>query len=288
MGALLNRQPALRALRMGFWLGWQIQSNWTDPLLFAIYTLIKPLASAAILVIMYGVVSDFAFTDPLFTYIYLGNAFYTYVGAVLGGTAWAIIDDREHYKTIRYIYTAPIPFPVFLAGRAAAMFTLSTLSILVLLAAGVLFLDVRLVWSAVNWPLFLLAWLLGLVMLVGIGWLLSGLVLVLVHHDWLIGESVAGAFFLFSGAVFPLEVLPTWLQPAGLVIPITYWLELLRRALIGKVAQTFPTLAAYSDGQLLTILTALTGLALWVGWLGYRWGEARAREKGYIDRVTNY
>jgi len=49
---------------------------------------------------------------PIFTYMYLGNAFYIYVGAVMAGVSWAVIDDREHYKTLKYMYVAPIHIPM--------------------------------------------------------------------------------------------------------------------------------------------------------------------------------
>ncbi len=44
-----------RSFRIAAWLGWQVESNWTDPLLFAVYSLVRPLAGAAILVVMYSV-----------------------------------------------------------------------------------------------------------------------------------------------------------------------------------------------------------------------------------------
>ena len=46
-------------------------------------------------------------TASIFTYMYLGNAFYIYVGAVMAGVSWAVIDDREHYKMLKYMYVAP-------------------------------------------------------------------------------------------------------------------------------------------------------------------------------------
>ena len=64
---------------MATWLGWQIESNWADPLLFAIYSVIKPLSGALILVVMYSVIMHGNFNNPLFPYMYLGNAFYIYV-----------------------------------------------------------------------------------------------------------------------------------------------------------------------------------------------------------------
>ena len=49
---------AIRSFRMAAWLGWQVESNWTDPFLFAIYSIVKPISSAAILVIMYTIITN--------------------------------------------------------------------------------------------------------------------------------------------------------------------------------------------------------------------------------------
>ena len=63
------------SFRIAAWLGWQIESNWTDPFLFATYSVVKPLSGAAILVIMFGVISGGDFDDPLFTYMFIGYSF---------------------------------------------------------------------------------------------------------------------------------------------------------------------------------------------------------------------
>ena len=44
---------AWRSFRVATWLGWQIESNWTDIFLFFVYSIIKPVASAMILVVMH-------------------------------------------------------------------------------------------------------------------------------------------------------------------------------------------------------------------------------------------
>jgi hypothetical protein len=41
---------------------------------------------------------------------YLGNAFYLYVGAVMSGMAWTVIDDRERYRMLTAMYVAPVDF----------------------------------------------------------------------------------------------------------------------------------------------------------------------------------
>jgi ABC-2 type transport system permease protein len=89
------------------------------------------------------------------------------------------------------------------------------------------------------------------------------------RHYWSLGEAVAGGLFLFSGAIFPLDVLPRILRPLGYLFPVTYWLEAACRALLA-------ILAGFS-------------LALFlVSPVFYRWALHQAKEKGLIDMETSY
>jgi ABC-2 type transport system permease protein len=283
-----RRSGAWRSFWVAAWLGWQIESNWADPLLFAIYSIIKPLSGAAILVVMYGLISKGNFNTPLFPYIYIGNAFYIYVSAVMTGVSWAVIDDREHYKTLKYMYIAPIRIPFYLFGRGVARFLTGSFAVLITILCGVWFLHMPLDLPKVNWPLLSLTLALGIVMLAMMGLLLGSICLIIAHHSDFIGEAVASGLYIFSGAIFPLEVLPVWLRPIGYLMPTTYWLELVRRSLVGNVAQAFPTLAAYTSGQLLAVLTLLSFLFGILSFLVFRSCDHQARERGLIDRVTNY
>jgi len=287
--AIGNRQSrAWRSFRLAAWLGWQIESNWTDPFLFTVYSIVKPLSSAMILVVMYGVISQGNFTSPLFPYIYLGNAFYMYVGAVMTGVSWAVLDDREHYRTLKYIYTAPIEYSIYLLGRGVARMLTGSFAVLIAIVCGVAFLRVPIDPAAIDAPLFVTALFIGIVMLAMMGLLLAGASLFFAQHAGYIGDATAGALYLFSGAIFPLDVLPSWLRPFGYIMPITYWLELLRRSLVGSVAQAFPTLAAFSNEQLLAILVALTIPFSVAAIVIFRWCDQGARERGLIDRITNH
>ncbi len=284
----MTKNISLRSFVTATWLGWQIESNWADPFLFAVYSIVKPLSGAGILVIMYSIITGGRFEDPLFPYIYLGNAFYIYVGAVMTGVSWAVIDDREHYKTLKYIYVAPVNIPFYLLGRGVSRFLTGSMAVIITLAAGILFLKVPVNLATVDWGLFFISLLLGVVMLAMLGLLLAGITLMLVRHEGFVGEAVASALYIFSGAVFPLDILPAAIRPIGYFMPVTYWLELLRRALVGDVAQAFPTLAGLGNLQLLGILA---GLSLFFGVLSiyaFRYCDRRARELGLIDRTTNY
>ena len=284
----VSRSEMWRSFKVAAWLGWQITSNWTDPLMFAIYSIIRPISHAAILVVMYGVITGGNFSNPLFAYIYLGNAFYTYVFTVMNGVSWAVIDDREHYRTLKYMYVAPIRIPVYLLGRGVAGFLTASLSVLITIVAGVVFLHVSFDPLQANWPLFFLSLFIGVVMLALMGLLLAAVSLLVVRHSGFLAEGVSGVLFLFSGAIYPLEVLPKWLQPVGFAIPITYWLELMRRSLVGNVAQAFPTLSRFGNLELLGILVGLTIVFGVVSVYVFRLCDKRAREGGLIDRTTNY
>ncbi len=270
------------------WLGWQVESNWTDPFLFISFSILKPVASVLILVFMYKAVSTTGTGDPIYAYIYLGNTFYIYVGAVMAGASFSILDDRERYRTLKYLYVAPINIPLYLFGRAVARFITGSLAVVVTLAAGVLFFGVPVDLARVDWPLFFAALALGILCLAFMGIIIGGWTMTIRNEPWFVGDGVAAALYLFSGAIFPITILPAWLQPLGFALPMTYWLELLRRALLGPGAAAFPTLAAFSNGQLFGILGGITLAFALLSGVAFRYFERRARELGLIDAVSNF
>lgn len=277
-----------RSLLTSIWLGWKIESNWTDPFLFAVYSIIKPLAGAAIIVVMYSVVSTNDFNTPYFAFLYFGNAFFQYVNAVIVGVSWSIVDDREHYKTLKYLYIAPIKIPVYLLGRGLSRFITGTFSVLVTILGGIFFLHVPFVIQNVDWLLFLVTFFLGMTLLAYMGLVLAGVTLMLARHSGLVGDAVASSMFLFSGAIFPLDLLPAVIRPIGFALPVTYWLELIRRSLIGYSVEAFPTFNAFSNLELLGILLAFTLVFGFSSNRIFKACERRARELGIIDRTTDY
>lgn len=277
---------SVRSLRVATWLGWQIESNWTEPFLFIIYAMAKPVASALILVFMYIVIAQGGMENPLFIYIYLGNAFYIYVASVMIGISWTVTDDREHYGILKYIYAAPIQVYFYLLGRGVAKTLTATVAVVITLVFGMLALRIPYDFVHMDQALFWATFFLGLGALALMGILLAGVALITARHSGFIGEAVAGALYLLCGAVFPLDVLPQFLQYLGLALPLTYWLEGLRRAVLGTSAS--PLLSPFSNEMILVILLGST-LVLSVVSIGfYRWCEHRAKEKGLIDMQTMY
>ena len=285
----MMRQRAVestRSLKMAAWLGWQIESNWASPFLFAIYSIAKPVAGALILVLMYTVIAQGGLRNPLFPQIFVGNAFYIYVAMVFMGVSQAVIEDREHYGMLKYMYVAPLNIYAYLLGRGVAQAIMATVAVLIMLLFGIIVLGIPMPPASIHWGMLLAAWLFGLGGLAFQGIFLGGISLIVARHNYFIGEAVAGAFYLLCGAVFPIDILPRPLQLLGQALPLTYWLETLRRALLGNGAGEL--LSPLSDRVLLLILIGSTVLLAVVSVGVYRWAENRAREKGLIDMQTMY
>jgi ABC-2 type transport system permease protein len=277
-----------RSFKTAAWLGWQIESNWADPFLFFIYSVLKPVTGAAIIVVMYSVVTKAAFDSPIFAYMFIGNAFFQYVAAVMTGVSWSILDDREHYKTLKYIYTAPVNIPFYLLGRGIARFLTATFAVVVIMIFGIVFLKIPFHFLTVNWGLLFAALVVGVLMLAMMGLILAGLTLLIVRQNFFLGDVVASTMFIFCGVIFPMNQLPRGLDKVGYFLPISYWLELIRRAFIGKVSEAFPTFVNLSNLQLFLIMLGLSIVFGALGFWIFKLCDHRARERGLIDWSTSY
>lgn len=276
----------LRTIQTAGKLGWAMESNWTDPFLFAIYSVVRPIASSLILVVMYYVITRGKTGLDLFAYIFVGNAFFMYVINVLFGISWVIHEDREHYQMIRYIYISPIKMYYYLFGRGIAKMILTTVAVIITIAFGMLVLKIPINLLSVNYPLLIFSVLVGIFIITCLGILLAGISMVTAHHSFALTEGIAGLFYLVCGAIYPIDILPIWLQYLSKILPLTYWLELVRRAVLGKSIST--ALGGYSDFKLIAImLTTTLVLALFSNYI-YRSIEHIARKHGKIDQITNY
>jgi ABC-2 type transport system permease protein len=276
----------LEVIRTSAWLGWQVEANWADPFLFLVYAIAKPLATTLILFFMVRVVSAGTATQETFLFLFLGNTFFLYVTEVLIGISWAVFRDREDYETLKYIYTAPIRLLPYLLGRGATKLTTATLGVVVALLFGKVALGLPIGDAGTPWILVVLAVLLGLVAVVWLGIILAGASLIVARHSINMNEGLGGLFFLLSGAVFPLEVLPRWAQTLSLGLPFTYWLELLRRLILGRPYAA--PLATMSDAALWGVLALSTAMLTVAAILWFAWCEHVARSRGLIDWKTNY
>ena len=268
------------SFRTAVGLGWAVESNWSDPFLFAVYTVAKPLAAALILVLMFTVITGGRQTDYL-QFLVVGSALWQVLYGVLTGLVNGILEDRERYRMLRYVVLTPASVFPFLLGRSVARLLISFLAVGVTLVVGVLFLGVVLRPDPI---LLVPVSLVGLVGIVAIGIFMAGWCLQLRQEGWFYPEAVAGALYLLSGAIFPLDVLPAYLQPVGWALPTTWWLEASRRALLGEGAPGH--LATLADATVLLLLAATTLAMLAAAFAAWTWFMRRARQQGLLDMIT--
>ena len=273
-------------LRASAWLGWQVEANWADPTLFLVYAIAKPLATTLILFFMVKIVSHGNATAEMFRYIFIGNTFFIYVTEVMIGISWTVFRDREDFETLKYIYVAPLRLLPYLLGRATTRVATATLGVLTALLFGRFVLGLQIGGAGTDWLLLCAAVLLGLIAVLWLGIILAGTSLVVARHSMNLNEGLSGLFFLLCGAVFPLDVLPHWARSISLVLPFTYWLELLRRMLTGHGYAK--SLASMSDGDLWRVLAFATVALCFTALLWFQSCERFARERGLIDWKTNY
>ena len=275
-----------RSLRTGFWLGWKIESNWADPLLFFIYAVARPLGAALILVAMFFAVSG-GEHGPLLDFFVVGSAFWPFVLAGLTGMAMAVLEDREHWKMVRPVYTSPVWWPAYIVGRALALIASTGAGgAVVTLVVAALVLRVPFAAAPGDLVYAAAALALGVVSVLALGMLAVAVALSVSREAWHIPEAISASLYLVSGAIFPVDVLPGFLRAVAQAVPLTWWLEALRRALLPDGARiSFPAL---TQGEVLGMLAVSTATWLAVALGVLTWAEHRARRLGLLDRESGF
>jgi ABC-2 type transport system permease protein len=268
-----------RSFRTAVGLGWAVESNWSDPFLFAIYTIAKPLAAALILVVMFQVITG-GQNQEFLQYLIVGSALWNLVFGVLNGLVLGILEDRERYRMMKYVVVTPASLFPFLLGRSTARVLISFIAVAVTLLMGVLFVGIELRPTLLILP----ATVLGMVAIIGLGIIMAGWCLQLRQEAWSYPEAIAGSLYLVSGAVFPIDILPGFLQPLAYAFPTTWWLEASRRGLLGHGAPG--AMAGLSDAAVFAALVVSTAILAPLAYLAFNWFIRRARQAGLLDMVT--
>lgn len=285
----------LRHFRAALLLGWRVESNWADPVLFAIYTVIRPVSSMLLLTVMVTIVGGSADATAR-TFVILGSALWAMLVSGLAGPAWSVLEDRERYRTLKYLYTSPATFLILLAGRGGARLLTGAMGSLVAILFAVFLLGLRIDPGVVDWPLLAVTMLLGLPPVLALGIVLAAVCLQTRQESWNYPDAFSGAMFLVSGVVFPLSVLPSSLEGLGLLNPITWWVAGVRRAIlpdgpssIGGSGSLWTAVTGSGAPDPTTIVGALflTGaVTTLVATALFRGSERRARDRGLLDRTT--
>ena len=288
----------VKSARAAFRVGWKIESNWTDPVLFATYQIVRPLASLLIVefIVLIGVSYGTSgssvtsgFYNQYLAYLIIGNAFYASVFQIMFGMAFIVPTDRNRYEVLKNVYLSPGSLHPYMIGRGLVSVVNGTISVfLTLFLSVVIFnwimhLNIPLNLLGANLLMLVPALALGIAALLAIGFMLVAVNLVSNRVQFLIGDGISGVFFLFGGVVFPLignRNIPDAIKWIGSALPITYFLDAIRES-FGLTSNT-----AYASDLGFLALTTVVIVA--IGLVVFRVGEERARKLGLFDRKSEY
>src|SRR3954462_12302797 len=187
----------LRTLRLAAWLGWQLETNWASPWLFALYMLVKPVCGSLMLVCMFYAAryATGGRVPPEFLpYLYISNACFGLVGTVMFGLSYGVVRDREHYRMLKYVYISPAHFQTYFVGRGLARATEGSVGAVLNIAVGLLlFADLRsqVGWAGIEWGWLAVYLGIGLAMLWACGMILAGACLNMTRNGMFLSEGVS-------------------------------------------------------------------------------------------------
>ncbi len=214
--------------------------------------------------------ADYAGTDDFMSFILLGTVLSHYVSAVFWGMGYSLKEEMNA-GVLESNWLAPVPRPLLLAGRTVASLALTTLTSAVMLLLAWFLFGFRITGNVLA---ALVPAAPMLVALYGFGFALAAVVLLLREANTLIDVSDY-LITLLSGSQFPVRVLPGFLLPLSLALPLTYGYDAVRGILLG-------TTTLLPLRYEIALLLAAMALFIALGYAVFRRVERRCQELGTL------
>jgi ABC-2 type transport system permease protein len=207
-----------------------------------------------------------------FAFSLVGFVFLDYLNAALD-TFDRSLEDARDSGTLEHLLVTQTSLPVFVVGSAIYPFAATTLRIAIYVAWATLLFGFPV--HAANWFAVFSVLLVALLAFSGLGILSASYLLIFKRGNpakwFFLGISgVAG------GMLFPVNILPDWLQLVAHLNPVTYALEAMRAALLGGA-----TLAAIWPP--LTILLLFAAVLLPISMGVFAWTLRRTKITGTLS-----
>ena len=245
---------------------WVIGEFLSTPLWFFFFalgvTLFVPAASAA---------TSARGPSTGFSYFFFGFIFLILFSTSVWGVGQSVRNEQES-GTLEQFFLAPANRATLILGRWARIFLtdsliISYITLLLYLVGGIAV-------TILNPTLFLLSVGLYELSLIGFGLFMAGLTVRIKAYNS-IGNAIFFGYMIFTGALFPIAVLPQPVRYFSMLIPFTYLNDLMRHAALGT-SMILPESLEY----IVAILAAVGMLTF--GFVAFNMIEENARVKGSI------
>jgi ABC-2 type transport system permease protein len=207
-----------------------------------------------------------------FTYSLVGFVFFDYLHAALDSFDRSLEEARDT-GTLEPMLVTQTSLPVLLIGSAFYPFVLTTLRVAVYLGWGSLLFGFPL--GGANWLSVCVVLIVTLLSFSGLG-IFSSAYLLLFKKGNPSKWFFLGVSSIVGGMLFPVSVLPPWLQVVALLNPVTYALDAMRAALLEGASLS-------GIAKSLLILFFFTLVLLPTAILAFSWSLKRTKITGTLS-----
>ncbi|MCB0092678.1 MAG: ABC transporter permease [Caldilineaceae bacterium] len=212
----------------------------------------------------------YAGTGDYMSFILVGAMLSSYISSVFWGMGQSLKEEMDS-GVLESNWLTPVPRFSFLIGHTGANIFVTTLVNMGILLLGWLFFGFTISGSLLQ-ALAVVAPL--LLALYGFGFAFAAAVFLMRDANTLIDVSDY-LVSIFSGGQFPVQVLPRFLLPISLALPITYGLDAVRGLLIN-------TRTLLPIGNEIAIMLVFMGVMMPLGYFVFKRVEQRVKRLGTI------
>lgn len=206
------------------------------------------------------------------SFFLLGAPLVNFINAVFWGMGYSLKNDMDA-GVLESNWLMPVSRPLLMVGRTLTNLLVTTItSIAMLFLAGLIF-GFHPTGNVLAAVLTVLPMLIGLY---GFGFAFAAVVLIIREANTLVDVS-SFLVQIFSGSDFPVTVLPRWLLPISLVLPLTYGFDAIR----GWLLKTRTLLPISVE---LVLLGVFMFVMIFLGLRVFYWLERRVRMLGTLGQ----
>jgi ABC-2 type transport system permease protein len=209
-------------------------------------------------------------TTDYISFILIGTALSNFISAVFWGMGYALKNDMDA-GVLESNWLAPISRPVLLIGHTITNMIVTTVTSIIMLIIGAWLFGFQTSGATLAAVVIAIPMLLGLY---GFGFMFAAVVMLMREANTL---TDVGSFLvqIFSGANFPVTVLPKWLLPIALALPLTYGFDAIRGVLL-ETDTLLPIALEYVIMLIFMVAMIAIGLA------AFRRLERSVRQRGTL------
>jgi ABC-2 type transport system permease protein len=206
-----------------------------------------------------------------FSFALVGIAFFDYLSVALS-TFDASLQEARQNGTLENLLVTQTSLPVILAGSSLYPFVLMSLRTTIYIGWGAVLFGFPL--RGANWLGALLVLGASVLAFSGLG-ILSASYLLIFKRGNPVNWAILGLSSVAGGMMYPISVLPVWLQHVARVIPVTYSLKGMRAAILGHAStrELLPSLAG---------LLVFAAILLPVSFAIFSWALRRTKITGTL------